>query len=163
MNHPWLSTTGSSPLTSMWGVQAHSAIPLISAETEPRPRLLRSLRSGEAPARIDGGDTPIQPVQMDYELLHRVSGIDGSILLDPKGICFAIGVILDGSATSDCSPVCPALRRKSDGRPFSDRCLDDKTVDLISLLSPQMRRSEIEDQIVKLEKASTHDYHSGQS
>jgi hypothetical protein len=55
-------------------------------------------------ARLSDQGTPIHSVQMTPELLERVSGIDGSILLDPTGVCHAIGVILDGEATSDCSP-----------------------------------------------------------
>jgi hypothetical protein len=120
--------------------------------------------------RLSDQGTPIHPVHMDYELLHRVSGIDGSILLDPKGICYAIGVILDGSATSDCSPARgsrfnSALRYV--GRaPVARLAIvvsDDKTIDLIPLLRPQIRKREIEERIAQLEKALTDNYHAAQN
>ena len=46
--------------------------------------------------RLKDQGTPVEPVLMTLDLLHRVTGIDGSILLDPAGRCYAIGVILDG-------------------------------------------------------------------
>jgi hypothetical protein len=120
--------------------------------------------------RLSDQGTPIQPVQMNHELLHSVSGIDGSILLDPKGICYAIGVILDGAATSDCSPARgsrfnSALRYvgKATVARLAIVVSDDKTVDLIPLLRPQIRKGEIEEKIVQLEKASADNYHAAQS
>ena len=120
--------------------------------------------------RLSDQGTPIYPVQMDCELLHRVSGIDGSILLDPKGICYAIGVILDGSATSDCSPArgsrFNSALRYVGALPFARLAIvvsEDKTVDLIPLLRPQIRKCEIEERIALLEQASTDNYHAAQN
>lgn len=40
----------------------------------------------------------VEPILMTPNLLRQVSKIDGTILLDPTGICHALGVILDGAA-----------------------------------------------------------------
>lgn len=58
---------------------------------------------GEA-ARLGDQSTPIQPVRMTPDLMHLVSRIDGAVMIDPGGTCFAIGVILDGAATKKGDP-----------------------------------------------------------
>jgi hypothetical protein len=107
---------------------------------------------------------------MTPELLERVSGIDGSILLDPTGVCHAIGVILDGHADKDCSPARgsrfnSALRyvRSNDKRRLAIVFSDDHTVDIVPLLKPQIRKEEIEKQITELECASADAYHAAQN
>jgi hypothetical protein len=42
-----------------------------------------------------------RPTEMTAELVSRLSGIDGAILIDSNGICHAVGVILDGKATEE--------------------------------------------------------------
>jgi hypothetical protein len=120
--------------------------------------------------RLSDQGTPIEPVKMTPALLERVSGIDGTILLDPAGMCHAIGVILDGEATSDCSPARGSrynsalryVRNKNHAR-LAVVTSDDRTVDLIPLLRPQIDKSEIENHIVQLEKADTDGYHAAQN
>jgi hypothetical protein len=120
-------------------------------------------------ARLSDQGTPIHSVQMTPELLERVSGIDGSILLDPTGVCHAIGVILDGEATSDCSPsrgsrFNSAFRYVGSHhkRRLAIVVSDDRTVDIVPLLRPQINMSEIEKYIAELESASTDSYHTAQ-
>jgi hypothetical protein len=58
--------------------------------------------SAEAPAearRLAAQGTPITPRALDPGALQAATGIGGAILLDPAGVCHAIGVILDGIAT----------------------------------------------------------------
>jgi hypothetical protein len=120
--------------------------------------------------RLKDQGTPVEPVLMTLDLLHRVSGIDGSILLDPVGRCFAIGVILDGTATGDCSPA-RGSRYNSALRyvgvaPVARMAIvvsEDKTVDLVPLLRPPIPRQEIDARIQSFEKASTEDYHTDQN
>lgn len=57
--------------------------------------------------RLHKQGTNLVPVQISEALLRSVSGIDGTILLDPKGLCHAIGVILDGDANEECTPSGP--------------------------------------------------------
>jgi hypothetical protein len=103
---------------------------------------------------------------MTEEMLERVSGIDGSILIDPSGVCHAIGVILDGEATGNCSPARgsrynSALRyvKAANSRRLAIVVSDDRTVDIVPLLRPQIRRLEIEKHMVDLENAPVDAYH----
>jgi hypothetical protein len=121
-------------------------------------------------ARLSDQGTAIHAVQMTPELLERVSGIDGSILLDPAGVCHAIGVILDGEATEVCSPARgsrfnSALRYVSsrDKRRMAVVFSDDRTVDIVPLLKPQIRKVDIEKHIAELEEASVDVYHSARN
>ena len=116
--------------------------------------------------RLTQQGTGIEPALMTPDLLRRVSGIDGTIILDPHGICHAVGVILDGVATVDCTPS-RGSRFNSGLRyinPEGTRRLaivvsDDHTVDLIPLLPPQIARTDMETNVSALEKATLDNYH----
>jgi hypothetical protein len=120
--------------------------------------------------RLKDQGTPVEPVLMTLDLLHRVSGIDGSILLDPAANCFAIGVILDGTATEDCSPA-RGSRYNSALRyvgvlPVARMAIvvsEDKTVDLVPFLRPPISKQELDARIQSFEKASIEDYHADQN
>lgn len=123
----------------------------------------------EATRLADQG-TAIHPVSMTPELLESVSGIDGSILLDPAGVCYAIGVILDGEANEECSPARgsrfnSALRYvgSNEKRRMAIVISDDRTVDIVPLLEPQIRKSEIDKFIEEFECASVDTYHAAQN
>lgn len=116
--------------------------------------------------RLTQQGTGIEPKLMTVELLRLVSNIDGTILLDPHGLCHAIGVILDGDATSDCTPsrgsrFNSGLRyvNAKGTRRLAIVVSDDHTVDIIPLLRPQIDRDDIEQNISFLEKATLDDYH----
>lgn len=120
----------------------------------------------EEAKRLAQQGTGIHPTLMTEELLGRVSGIDGTIILDPQGFCHAIGVILDGLATPDCTP--SRGSRYNSGLRYVDvgnaRRLaivvsDDHTVDIIPLLRPQIARTEIDTKISALERATLDNYH----
>lgn len=68
---------------------AHGALIIISVNAE-----------AEA-ARLDIQGTRIHPAYISPEVLPGVFSIDGAVLLDPTALCYAVGVILDGSATSE--------------------------------------------------------------
>ena len=120
--------------------------------------------------RLKDQGTSVEPVPMTLDLLHRVSGIDGSILLDPAGRCYAIGVILDGTATEECSPA-RGSRYNSALRyvgvaPVPRMAIivsEDRTVDLVPFLRPPISRQELNARILSFEKASTEDYHTDQN
>lgn len=116
--------------------------------------------------RLAQQGTSIHPTLMTEELLGRVSGIDGTIILDPQGFCHAIGVILDGPATPDCRPsrgsrYNSGLRYVAVGnaRRLAIVVSDDHTVDIIPLLRPQIGRAEIDTKISALEQATLDNYH----
>lgn len=122
--------------------------------------------ASEEARRLAQQGTGIEPTMMTEELLGRVSGIDGTIILDPQGICHAVGVILDGPATAECTPsrgsrFNSGLRyvSASDVPRLAIVLSDDHTVDIIPMLRPQVERGEIERNILVLEKATLDDYY----
>ena len=116
--------------------------------------------------RLSQQGTSIKPVVMTTSLVESVSGIDGSIILDPQGVCYAVGVILDGAATPQCTPsrgsrFNSAMRyvRSSNKRRLALVFSHDRTFDIIPLLRPQINRDEIEKRIKELEEATLENYH----
>jgi hypothetical protein len=57
-------------------------------------------RTADAEAqRLRPQSQRVQPAQLSRETLSTVTNIDGAVLIDPRGQCHAVGVILDGEAT----------------------------------------------------------------
>src|SRR5262249_11032992 len=54
--------------------------------------------------RLGNQATAIEPCLLTPELLSHLTGIDGAVIIDPRGYCHALGVILDGLATSHGDP-----------------------------------------------------------
>lgn len=117
--------------------------------------------------RLSGQGTTIVPTKLTPELYRRVSNIDGTVIVDPNCICYAVGVILDGPANQHCTPSRGA--RYNSGIRYvaastSPRLAvvvsDDKTVDVIPVLRPRVRRSIIEEHVAKLEAATVDNYHA---
>lgn len=67
--------------------QRHGTLVVVSAEATKEAVRLR-MRS-----------IPIQPSLLGPELIEPLTRIDGALLLDPQGMCHAVGVILDGKAS----------------------------------------------------------------
>lgn len=120
--------------------------------------------------RLSQQGTVVQTTLMTEDLLKRVSDIDGTIILDPHGVCHAIGVILDGPASPECTP--------SRGSRFNSGIRyvgaankprlaivvsDDHIVDIIPLLRPRIARREIEVAISALEAATLDNYHQSRN
>lgn len=55
-------------------------------------------------ARLKNQSTSIEPCLLTSELLSHLTGIDGAVLVDTRGHCHAIGVILDGLASEHGDP-----------------------------------------------------------
>ena len=72
--------------------QRHGSMLIVASDAEPEAH------------RLQGQGTKIEPTTLTPELYQQVSSVDGAVLVDPRGICYAIGVILDGPASSDCTP-----------------------------------------------------------
>ncbi|MFB1118821.1 hypothetical protein RF240_21730, partial [Dickeya dadantii] len=116
--------------------------------------------------RLSKQGTSIVPIRLTESILRSVSGIDGTILLDPAGFCHAIGIILDGKATEQCTP--SRGSRYNSGVRYvqagSTRRLaivvsDDRTVDIIPPIRRLASRSRIEHCVAVLEKATLDNYH----
>lgn len=120
--------------------------------------------------RLSKQGTTILPVRFSEPLLQSVSGIDGTILLDPKGVCHAIGIILDGEANDKCTP--SRGSRFNSGVRYvetaSHRRLaivvsDDRTVDIIPPLRRLASRQVIERHVAVFESATLDNYHDSRN
>lgn len=118
--------------------QKHGALLVISGAAEQEAE------------RLSRQSTQITPVKLSPEMITRVTAIDGAVLLNPLGICFAIGVILDGLATPEGDPGRGA-RYNSSLRYISgkEQCLavivsEDGTAEWVPNLRPQLQRKELE-------------------
>lgn len=117
--------------------------------------------------RLQGQGSRIEPTILTPKLYRQVSGIDGSIMIDPHGVCHAIGVILDGPARPECTPSRGARYNSGVryvGSTNTPRLAvvvsDDQTVVVIPVLRPRIKHSKLEKAIAELETSTADDYHS---
>lgn len=111
--------------------------------------------------RLSRQSTVLEPIELNTSTMKAVTGIDGAVLLGVDGKCYAIGVILDGTAISRGDPARGA-RYNSVLRYMSSRnhiafgviVSEDGSVDAIPNLRPAIRRSEIDCWIADLESIS---------
>jgi hypothetical protein len=103
--------------------------------------------------------TRLTPVKVDEKLMDRSSRIDGAMLMSPDGICYAIGVILDGAATNRGTAERGARFNSAIRYVYSRKspCLalvvsDDGMIDSVPTYRPRCSRREIEDHLSKLRK-----------
>ncbi len=107
--------------------------------------------------RLARQSTAITPITLTPEIMRSVSKIDGAVLVDPHGICFGIGVILDGLASAKGAPGRGA--RYNSAIRYTDTVLhktlaivvsQDGSVDLVPDLKPQIDRKEIDSHLKQL-------------
>ena len=135
--------------------QRHGSMLIVASDAEPEAK------------RLQGQGTKIEPTTLTPELYRQVSNVDGAVFIDPQGSCYAIGVIVDGPASSDCTPSHGARYNSgiryigSSSKPrLAIVVSDDQTVDVIPVLRPRIRRSKLEQAISRLEAANSENYHS---
>ncbi|MEV7358547.1 hypothetical protein [Kitasatospora sp. NPDC091276] len=75
-----------SELAQAAGEHRHGAMLVISGDA-----------AGEA-ERLSPQAWSVEPVELSPELLNQLTDMDGAVLIDPRGRCHAVGVILDGIA-----------------------------------------------------------------
>lgn len=117
-------------------------------------------------ARLAQQATRVEPVLVTEALLTRATRIDGAVLLDPSGVCVAIGVVLDGPAHDDCLPARggrynSAVRyvHAADARRLAIVYSDDRTLDVVPLLRPRVSRAQLTAALAALSTATLDDYH----
>lgn len=111
--------------------------------------------------RLSKQSTTIIPRELTGKDVTAVTSIDGAILLDHKGTCHSIGVILDGCATNEGDPARGA-RFNSAIRYLNfhgDCCIilvvsEDGDVTLLPKLHPRINRQTVEDAVVALIQAA---------
>ena len=128
---------------------------------------LVTAQDAEAEAeRLQQQGARVAPTKLTPELFRQVSSVDGAILVDPRGVCHAIGVILDGAARPECTPARGSRYNSAiryvyacDQPRLAVVVSDDRTVDVVPLLRPRIKPSAIRKAIGKLESSSKNDYH----
>lgn len=120
--------------------------------------------------RLGKQGTCIEPTLLTESLLRSFSGIDGTILLTPDGVCHAVGIILDGEATDQCTPsrgsrYNSGIRYVQTGRRrrLAIVVSDDGTVDIIPPIRRLVSRSKIEQQVTAFEAATIDSYHDARN
>jgi hypothetical protein len=110
-------------------------------------------------ARLSKQSTMIKPVVLTPDNLLALTAIDGAVLIDPAGKCYAVGVILDGMASEEGTPARGARYNSAVRYVYTNtsghQCLalvvsEDGTIDLVPKLEPKIRRSELEDYVGRL-------------
>lgn len=116
--------------------------------------------------RLQSQGTKIDPIKLDSDLFSQVSSIDGAVIVDPRGFCYAIGVILDGPVRRGCTPS-RGSRYNSGlryvGGDSTHRLAvvasDDQTLDVIPVPRSRIYQSVIVDAVTELERATSDNYH----
>lgn len=116
--------------------------------------------------RLSRQSIRVKPVELTPDVVRRVSGIDGAILVDISCACHAIGVILDGLACTGGDPSRGARYNSAiryvNSAHFPVLCIvvsEDGNVNMLPTLRKQVSRKELEEHITEL-CSQTHDnYH----
>ncbi|HEX7965306.1 MAG TPA: hypothetical protein VF651_06275 [Gammaproteobacteria bacterium] len=121
--------------------------------------------AAEEARRLEKQGTMIQPTPLTEALLLQVSGIDGSILLDPDLNCHAVGVILDGPSHPRCTPARGSRYNSAIRYVYAEEkkrlaivLSEDRTFEFIPLLRAQVNREQFEEQVGALERADLNSY-----
>ena len=117
--------------------------------------------NAEAEAKRFGNQaTPIEPASLSGNLIEKASRIDGAMLVSPDGVCYAIGVILDGVANHKGSSERGSRYNSTVRYVYASDCAciglvvsDDGMVDTVPEYRPQISRSELESRLERLENA----------
>ena len=119
--------------------------------------LIISAKAPQEAQRLKSEGRLIEPTALSKELLGVASAIDGAILLDQTGICYAIGVILDGKASpkgtsARGSRYNSAVRyiEQHDEGAYAIVVSQDGTADLLPHLQQQVKRAEVDARVRKL-------------
>jgi hypothetical protein len=133
----------------------------VVAEQEHGAMLVISSSAAEEAVRLANQCTRVRPRKLSPAMIPLVTLIDGAVLVDLDGCCHAIGVILDGMASHKCSPSRGA-RFNSAVRYAYGRadCMavvksEDGMVDLLPVLMPQIRRTELESYLKEMRGLAT--------
>jgi hypothetical protein len=111
--------------------------------------------------------TPITPTLLTPDLLTRASRIDGGLLLDPSGVCHAIGVVFDAPTHEACLPSRGARYNSAVRYVHADPTArmaivysDDRTLDIVPLLRPRVSRARLTAAIAELQASDLEGYYA---
>lgn len=134
--------------------QSHGSMLVVARDAEDESNRLRNQ------------GTMIIPTKLTPDLYHRVSNIDGTIIIDPHCVCHSVGVILDGPAHQDCTPSRGARYNSGIRYVHASKIprlavviSEDRTVDVIPILRPRVTRTTVEEYVVNLEASTGDNFH----
>lgn len=151
-------------------VKLDTLLPLVSTAAGARrgTTLVISTDASSEAERLGGQATRIEPGELTQEMLAHYSEIDGAVLVDPEGTCFAIGVILDGSAAGEGDPARGArfnsavrYQRSASAPTVVIVVSEDGDVVHVPSLRPRVHRQDVIDAVTTLEEAARTEERSG--
>lgn len=143
--------------------KGEALLPLVHAAAAARhgTTLVISATAPAEAARLSGQATLVEPRELTPDLLAHFSKIDGAVLVDTEGICFAIGVILDGKAEGEGDPARGArfnsavrYQRSAPAPSVAVVVSEDGDVVHVPWLRPRVRRQDVLDAMTVLEAAA---------
>lgn len=137
------------------------ALARAASRARPGSTLAISEAAGTEADRLAEQATPIEPTPLTSELLERFMKVDGAVLVDPGGVCYAFGVILDGATGRGGDPARgsrynSAVRyQASDGRAPTVVFVTSEDGDVSTVPSPRprIRRQAVLDALTRLDDA----------
>lgn len=154
-------------VSRIFKISEDKTIPLIQAveaaiKQKHGTMLIISPEASMEADRLSAESTLIKPIPVTKTVISHISSVDGAILMSPKGIVYAFGVILDGLASENGNSARGArfnsAIRYIDGKINSEiPCLslivsEDGYVDLYPILRPRIPRIWIDDLLNELEE-----------
>lgn len=115
-------------------------------------------------ARLQKQGMQVTPFRLTTDNISWVTSIDGAVLSDAEGNCFALGVILDGLASDRCLPSRGARFNSAIRYVYSDQGRlaivksEDGTISVIPQLRPQLQLSDIEDKLREFRELAESDF-----
>jgi len=107
--------------------------------------------------RLKNQSIPLDPIVLKKKIIKLLTSIDGALLFDTFGVCHAIGVILDGMASTNGSSSRGARYNSAiryiDGNQEDAVAIiisEDGLIDLYPSMKPQIRKSDIEENLLAL-------------
>lgn len=143
--------------------KAETLLPLVRTAAAARhgTTLVISAAAATEADRLSGQATLVAPSELTPELLAHFSRIDGAVLIDTDGTCFAIGVILDGQAEGEGDPARGArfnsavrYQRSAPAPTVVVVVSEDGDVVHVPALRPRVRRQDVLDAITVIEAAA---------
>lgn len=156
-------------LTSKQGEALWVAVSAAMDQRHGTMLVVSDAASSEA-QRLSSQAIAIEPIKLSSELVARISGIDGAILVDRDCNCHAIGVILDGIATKTGDPSRGA--RYNSALRYIESSLDpavcivvseDGYVNMVPTLRDRIKKQDIEYHVELLKTLTSDNYHSTRS
>lgn len=125
-----------------------------------------SSKAADEALRLSSQCFKIRPIRINKDIIHQITSIDGAVLIDIDCTCHAIGVILDGIATSNGDSSRGAMYNSAvryyeymehKAQTVLVVISEDGIIDLIPNLKPQIKHSAINKHINALVKISETD------